>query len=95
MPGSSPRMRGTRLITLMLATTRGIIPAYAGNTFRHSGSCSGSGDHPRVCGEHIENPKITPRLMGSSPRMRGTQERQRPRRERRGIIPAYAGNTRS
>ena len=33
-PGSSPRMRGTRLVDDLLVGEPGIIPAYAGNTLR-------------------------------------------------------------
>ena len=33
-------------------TYHGIIPAYAGNTLLYQFGQHGSGDHPRVCGEH-------------------------------------------
>ena len=32
LPGSSPRMRGTRFNDAIMESSRGIIPAYAGNT---------------------------------------------------------------
>ena len=50
-------------------------------------------DHPRVCGEHADYPLHIDVISGSSPRMRGTQGRQQHGDSRRGIIPAYAGNT--
>ena len=50
--GSSPRMRGTHRIQSRRCDLPGIIPAYAGNTFRHGGIFPSGWDHPRVCGEH-------------------------------------------
>ena len=86
-------MRGTPAGFLSRGVSAGIIPAYAGNT-----GCSGlvnrcSRDHPRVCGEHRIPNRGRNMLMGSSPRMRGTPIRRRFFSVRRGIIPAYAGNT--
>ena len=72
IPGSSPRMRGTLMVTLLLLGAGGIIPAYAGNTMALFDNRGFGGDHPRVCGEH---PDLGPVLFpdaGSSPRMRGT-----------------------
>ena len=93
--GSSPRMRGTRGYGLGLLHLGGIIPAYAGNTFA---SCRVTGvtrDHPRVCGEHLD-PACGGRMFwGSSPRMRGTRGGTSFPSWLQGIIPAYAGNTRS
>ena len=94
-PGSSPRMRGTRGTGMSQAWVRGIIPAYAGNTAHHSPSFSFSRDHPRVCGEHFELREGTGSFAGSSPRMRGTLTTTPTNRRGRGIIPAYAGNTRT
>ena len=31
----------------------GIIPAYAGNTVAQYASMAVTGDHPRICGEHL------------------------------------------
>ena len=92
--GSSPRMRGTLYGIPAADTNTGIIPAYAGNTLWRRTRTSSSGDHPRVCGEHLspcENPQSA---SGSSPRMRGTRTLPSCRVEGTGIIPAYAGNTR-
>ena len=50
-------------------------------------------DHPRVCGEHRPAPTGGAGCSGSSPRMRGTLPRHTAEFQRRGIIPAYAGNT--
>ena len=92
-PGSSPRMRGARIIGQQRTKERGIIPAYAGST-RHAGPRGrASGDHPRVCGEHLVvlSPFLHP--LGSSPRMRGALQSILPAIAGIGIIPAYAGST--
>ncbi len=92
--GSSPRMRGTRLATRPKTRSDGIIPAYAGNTSSSNRATVGTGDHPRVCGEHKGYSGKTSADTGSSPRMRGTPHELRDGRVIDGIIPAYAGNTR-
>ena len=92
--GSSPRMRGTPDAGPVDAGERGIIPAYAGNTFDVASSRCAVRDHPRVCGEHMASCRGVVQGMGSSPRMRGTPSLCRRPTRRTGIIPAYAGNTR-
>ena len=94
-PGSSPRMRGTRKPVKTKENGTGIIPAYAGNTSAARRREYRRWDHPRVCGEHCASRSNHLRLMGSSPRMRGTHQGWRDDGEVDGIIPAYAGNTRS
>ena len=93
MPGSSPRMRGTRIGILIMYETFGIIPAYAGNTCSASMKSPPTRDHPRVCGEHSNSMGAITMIAGSSPRMRGTPKTDRPLPYAQGIIPAYAGNT--
>ena len=51
--GSSPRVRGTLPVDCLVAQVVGIIPACAGNTNVGLKSNNTSGDHPRVCGEHV------------------------------------------
>ena len=92
--GSSPRMRGTPASCHRIAATRGIIPAYAGNTELPRDWRDTFWDHPRVCGEHQEKPAYRTRIEGSSPRMRGTRRAGPCCAGAVGIIPAYAGNTR-
>ena len=91
--GSSPRMRGTRLATRPKTRSDGIIPAYAGNTSSSNRATVGTGDHPRVCGEHKGYSGKTSADTGSSPRMRGTHYDGDMVHAVAGIIPAYAGNT--
>ena len=92
-PGSSPRMRGAPTRERVGVGGSGIIPAYAGST-----RCPGtwprrSGDHPRVCGEHVSQQTGIGFNSGSSPRMRGAHEIVGEVGVRRRIIPAYAGST--
>ena len=55
MPGSSPRMRGTREGLYLHQVHIGIIPAYAGNTIQRTVNGMLPWDHPRVCGEHLSS----------------------------------------
>ena len=91
--GSSPRMRGTRIPGVLRSRRSGIIPAYAGNTRRKILEFVYSGDHPRVCGEHVVPNGYDLGKPGSSPRMRGTRDTPECGIAGTGIIPAYAGNT--
>ena len=50
--GSSPHTRGARDDLLGDTLAPGIIPAYAGSTNPHLDTAKGSGDHPRIRGEH-------------------------------------------
>ena len=93
--GSSPRMRGTLHDWPIQVVVEGIIPAYAGNTPKRRSVAPRSRDHPRVCGEHRPAISKLTRALGSSPRMRGTRYRMVFATPVCGIIPAYAGNTRS
>ena len=91
--GSSPRMRRARVAALEGLASRGIIPAYAGSTWRSPRTRSSARDHPRVCGEHGAMSSPEKGFMGSSPRMRGAPRRGQRRLRPQGIIPAYAGST--
>ena len=93
--GSSPRMRGTLRRAFRKFRRLGIIPAYAGNTQPVSPCRQCNRDHPRVCGEHAISPPEICLITGSSPRMRGTLGCHERPCIRLGIIPAYAGNTRT
>ena len=50
-------------------------------------------DHPRACGEHVISGLSFRSLLGSSPRLRGTPRAVHGYADKRGIIPALAGNT--
>ena len=87
-------MRGTPSSSSCVSHLVGIIPAYAGNTADKMIYRATVRDHPRVCGEHGFYGHPLEAWLGSSPRMRGTRTHRHDQRQRQGIIPAYAGNTR-
>ena len=91
--GSSPRMRGTPASVKEQHMDKGIIPAYAGNTYAPNAIRRSWRDHPRVCGEHLTPHASISQVTGSSPRMRGTLTADNNKAKLDGIIPAYAGNT--
>ena len=78
---------------LVLLGLVGIIPADAGSTIADALQAARHADHPRVCGEHVNNVKDHWDEWGSSPRMRGALPGSRNRTGGSGIIPAYAGST--
>ena len=72
---------------------KGSSPRMRGTRHPAFATCGPNRDHPRVCGEHLFDGERACCGMGSSPRMRGTPNPRRSAPRRRGIIPAYAGNT--
>ena len=50
--GSSPPVRGARLLDFFDLAGEGLIPACAGSTLFRGSMMSPSGAHPRLCGEH-------------------------------------------
>ena len=71
----------------------GILPAHAGSTGVNTAGAGFSGDHPRVCGEHVDGFLRRLALLESSPRMRRAPGSCHERTAPTGIIPAYAGST--
>ena len=65
--GSSPRMRGALPTCNANGSEDGIIPAYAGSTFRCKCYPYQVRDHPRVCGEHRMPPSRLSRRMRRLP----------------------------
>ena len=92
--GLSPRVRGTRPAANPAGVRRRIIPARAGNTRWPASSPRRGGDHPRVCGEHLNAVAGGNADTGSSPRVRGTPSSVTGLTSLSRIIPACAGNTR-
>ena len=92
-PGSSPRGRGKRLRPRAAQLAAGLIPAWAGKTWRALCLARSLRAHPRVGGENLT--LTSPRLSfcGSSPRGRGKRRGRSvcPRIGR--LIPAWAGKT--
>ena len=50
--GSSPLVRGARIVVLAMMAGLGIIPARAGSTACEVFDAGLPEDHPRSCGEH-------------------------------------------
>ena len=71
--GSSPRMRGALVQEPQGRRRLRIIPADAGSTLADIGGSADHEDHPRGCGEHIDNAFSRFMAHGSSPRMRGAR----------------------
>ena len=91
--GSSPRMRGALMISMIDRCLRGIIPADAGSTSFMVQVPIALRDHPRGCGEHFCLAASEMPFTGSSPRMRGALRGFFGRWRLNRIIPADAGST--
>ena len=72
-----------------------IIPAYAGSTRGSIHRENSPRDHPRIRGEHRDQVRAGLLVPGSSPHTRGALGRAAGESDPVGIIPAYAGSTRS
>ena len=93
--GSSPRVRGTRLIESAGGVEQRFIPACAGNSAARRSASRPTSVHPRVCGELDPHFLAAAVAAGSSPRVRGTPWACRATRFRWRFIPACAGNSRA
>ena len=69
----------------------GITPAYAGKSFQLGDVPAVQKDHPRLCGEKVEQRNIVIDTIGSPPPMRGKAGRLCTMTQRCRITPAYAG----
>ena len=93
--GSSPHTRGARRCSRRARSACRIIPAYAGSTPPWSWRARSERDHPRIRGEHFRPVEPVAPGPGSSPHTRGAPSSRMNSSKMRGIIPAYAGSTRS
>ena len=91
--GSSPHTRGAPFIDGADQVLAGIIPAYAGSTYRRCRRRRRGRDHPRIRGEHESQVYPVGVNVGSSPHTRGARLPIFKFSPRTGIIPAYAGST--
>ena len=91
--GSSPRIRGKRLVHRLARIRCGLIPAHAGKTPISIRRSRSSRAHPRACGENRFSEAHASDPHGSSPRMRGKRERDRIFHPPGRLIPAHAGKT--
>ena len=71
--GSSPHTRGAHLRQHGTGIDTGIIPAYAESTPTQKAHCPWQGDHPRIRGEHPDEPRPDADRLGSSPHTRGAR----------------------
>ena len=69
--GSSPRVRGKRVMCGSIFGPNGLIPACAGKTPQVLRKSAEVRAHPRVCGENRKYAAHATLLSGSSPRVRG------------------------
>ena len=92
--GSSPRVRGKRLLPSHSRNRGGLIPACAGKTDARGTQDKPSEAHPRVCGENCCCFLEEGCCGGSSPRVRGKRTTSAQPTEALGLIPACAGKTR-
>ena len=71
----------------------GITPAYAGKSFQLGDVPAVQKDHPRLCGEKVEQRNIVIDTIGSPPPMRGKAVPRKTQLLQNGITPAYAGKS--
>ena len=71
-----------------------ITPAYAGKRSASRGHVEAVKDHPRLCGEKVENALCVYFFVGSPPPMRGKDHVGIYVGNGEGITPAYAGKSR-
>ena len=91
--GSSPQVRGKRMIEQRLNTFLRLIPAGAGKTIPLSALALRTPAHPRRCGENPMRTGLPDSYFGSSPQVRGKRrDNIRPILASR-LIPAGAGKT--
>ena len=91
--GSSPRVRGKRVVRVPGRLPARIIPARAGQTARRCRAAPERPDHPRACGANGKAFHTEENLPGSSPRVRGKRPVRVGVSAKRRIIPARAGQT--
>ena len=89
--GLSPRVRGNRFQQRHHRSTRGSIPACAGEPGGGGGGGRDKGVYPRVCGGTRLSPASTAGGPGLSPRVRGNRSSRGKRKGSAGSIPACAG----
>ena len=93
--GSSPRGRGKLAVLLLPRSRQRLIPAWAGKTVKPRSRIAWLKAHPRVGGENNVCRFGRDYDRGSSPRGRGKPGDGYDAGVSRGLIPAWAGKTRS
>ena len=93
--GSPPPMRGKGVKQYTADRVVGITPAYAGKSSPAAVKVIFGQDHPRLCGEKIQNWLACWQEVGSPPPMRGKAIPAQPIIILIRITPAYAGKSHS
>ena len=70
-----------------------VSPAYAGKSHLRQRPAQGPQDHPRMCGEKFDNPKIDNSQLGSPPHVRGKEGKEYLQETESRITPACAGKS--
>ena len=91
--GSPPHVRGPHKHIEELVEIEGITPACAGTTDTKEIIKGGTGDHPRMCGDHKQWQQYLRSMMGSPPHVRGPLLLVFLGIVLAGITPACAGTT--
>ena len=91
--GSSPRVRGRRISVIHARSLCRLIPAGAGQTPARATTGPACRAHPRGCGADTSMVIEAIKGFGSSPRVRGRRRRPITNLQRKGLIPAGAGQT--
>ena len=91
--GSSPRVWGAPLESLVKRVAARLIPTCVGSTHRVTGAAPWWTAHPHVCGEHLNSLEWRSPPCGSSPRVWGAHEAYRERVRSTRLIPTCVGST--
>ena len=91
--GSPPPMRGKVSFGVVEDILDRITPAYAGKSFRKTAVRHAIKDHPRLCGEKLQDTADFTHVAGSPPPMRGKVSQADQDERGHGITPAYAGKS--
>ena len=92
MPGSSPRLWGTRLFHASACSIYRFIPTAVGNAELCDKSKGGVTVHPHGCGERGRKSRWNCFMNGSSPRLWGTPGQKKALRVGGRFIPTAVGN---
>ena len=84
-------MRGKVAEAVGVTQAYRITPAHAGKRALGDADKAGKRDHPRPCGEKLEQAEALHQTQGSPPPMRGKGQPNVARGKHHGITPAHAG----
>ena len=91
--GSSPQVRGKRIVIITPVQPVRLIPAGAGKTSNPNSASANRSAHPRRCGENVDSVIWAAFFLGSSPQVRGKRAAYQASERANRLIPAGAGKT--